>query len=477
VTTVRIPAALSDYSDGQRAIDVQATTVREALDCVAQRHPRLRRHLYTEQGLLRSYVNVFVNQDDIRNLAGVETVVQSTDTLLIVPSIAGGADTNELTRAELLRYSRHIALNEIGVAGQQKLKQGSVLVVGAGGLGSPVSLYLAAAGVGKIGVVDFDTIDASNLQRQVLYGTADVGRNKVAVATQRLRELNPEVDIVAYNTRLTSDNALAVLRDYDVVIDGTDNFPTRYLVNDACVLLGKPYVYGSILRFDGQVSVFDATNGPCYRCLFREPPAPGLVPNCAEGGVLGALPGIIGSLQALEAIKLISGAGESLAGRLLLFDGLSMRWRELRLKKNPDCVVCGTHPTITGLIDYDEFCGITAGETMASGAPQPTEISVTELKAMLDRGEQPMLLDVREPFEWNIANLGDYGAQMIPLKELVQRTDELRASKGIVVYCRSGSRSAKAADYLRAAGFGNVLNLHGGILAWAREVDPSVQTY
>jgi adenylyltransferase/sulfurtransferase len=477
VTTVRIPAALSDYTDGHSAIDVHATTVGEALECLAERHPRLRRHLYTEQGALRSYVNVFVNQDDIRGLAGVETTVQSTDTLLIVPSIAGGADMNDLTRAELLRYSRHIALNEIGVAGQQKLKQGSALVVGAGGLGSPVSLYLAAAGVGRIGVVDFDTIDASNLQRQVLYGTADVGRNKVAVATQRLRDLNPEVDVVAYDTRLTSDNALAVLRDYDVVIDGTDNFPTRYLVNDACVLLGKPYVYGSILRFDGQVSVFDATRGPCYRCLFKEPPPPGLVPNCAEGGVLGALPGIIGSLQALEAIKLISGAGESLIGRLLLFDGLSMNWRELRLKKNPECVVCGAQPSITGLIDYDEFCGISHGEIMQSEAQQSTEISVMELKARLDRGEQPMLLDVREPFEWNIANLGIYGAKMIPLKQLVQRTSELAASSEIVVYCRSGNRSARAADYLRGAGFGNVLNLHGGILAWAREVDPSLPTY
>lgn len=477
MTTVRIPAALSDYTGGHRAIDVQATTVSEALDRVAQRHPRLRRHLYTDQGVLRTYVNVFVNQDDIRTLAGVQTAVQSTDTLLIVPSIAGGTDLNDLTRAELLRYSRHIALNEIGVAGQQKLKQGSALVIGAGGLGSPVSLYLAAAGVGTIGVVDFDAIDASNLQRQVLFSTADVGRNKVAVATQRLSDLNPEVDVVAYNTRLTSDNALDVLRDYDVVIDGTDNFPTRYLVNDACVLLGKPYVYGSILRFDGQVAVFDATRGPCYRCLFREPPPPGLVPNCAEGGVLGALPGIIGSLQALEAIKLISGAGEPLIGRLLLFDGLSMKWRELRLKKNPDCAVCGTQPTITGLIDYDEFCGITQGETMESEAQQSTEISVTELKAMLDGGEQPMLLDVREPFEWNIANLGAYGAKMIPLKELVRRTDELRTSNEIVVYCRSGNRSAKAAEYLRAAGFGNVLNLHGGILAWAREVDPSVPTY
>lgn len=477
MTTVRIPAALRDYTDGRAVVVVAAPTVGDALEMLARAHPRLRRHLYTEQGALRSYVNVFVNENDVRALNGTATPVQADDTLVIVPSIAGGADAGDLTSAELLRYSRHIALPELGIAGQQKLKHGSALVVGAGGLGAPVALYLAAAGVGRIGVIDFDRVDATNLQRQVLYGTSDVGRSKVQVATRRLRDLNPEIDVVPHETQLTTDNALEILADYDVVIDGTDNFPTRYLVNDACVLLGKPYVYGSILRFDGQVAIFDAQRGPCYRCLFREPPPPGLVPNCAEGGVLGALPGIIGSLQALEAIKLISGAGEPLIGRLLLFDGLTTKWRELRLKKNPECAVCGTHPTITGLIDYDEFCGVTTKENMAAESQQATEISVTELKEKLDRGEQPLLLDVREPFEWNIANLGGYGAKLIPLKQLTERTGELDPQEEIVVICRSGNRSARAAQYLRGAGFPNVLNLSGGIVAWAREIDPSLPTY
>lgn len=381
----------------------------------------------------------------------------------------------ELTSAELQRYSRHIALPELGLEGQKKLKQGSALVIGAGGLGSPVSLYLAAAGVGRIGVIDFDRIDATNLQRQVLYGTSEIGAHKVEVATRRLRDLNPEIDIVPLSVQLTSANALEIIRDYDVVIDGTDNFPTRYLVNDSCVLLRKPYVYGSILRFDGQVSVFDAQRGPCYRCLFKEPPPPGLVPNCAEGGVLGALPGIIGSMQALEAIKLLSGAGEPLIGRLLLFDGLTMKWRELRLKKNPACAICGEHPTIRGLIDYDEFCGITKDNM--SEQEQVDNISVTDLKARLDRGERPTLLDVREPFEWSIANLAEYGAKLIPLKELPTRADELDPNDEIIVYCRSGKRSADAANTLRVAGFKRVTNMTGGILAWGREIDPEMPSY
>ena len=377
---------------------------------------------------------------------------------------------------ELTRYSRHFALPEFGHAGQARLKQGSVLIVGAGGLGSPAALYLAAAGVGRIGLVDFDAIDITNLQRQIIYSTKDVGRPKLDVSAQRLRELNPEIDVVTHDIRLTRDNALDVIAGYDVVIDGTDNFPTRYLVNDACVLLGKPYVYGSILRFDGQVSVFDARRGPCYRCLFREPPPPGLVPNCAEGGVLGVLPGIIGSLQALEAVKLISGVGDSLIGRLILFDGLTMRFRELKLKKQPDCPLCGDHPTITGLIDYEEFCGYTPNGAMQENS-EKQEISVEELKERLDRGERPALLDVREPFEWNIINLGEYGARMIPLKELSARQGELDAEQELIVYCRSGSRSARAAEYLRAQGFRNVLNLEGGVRAWAEEIDPSLPTY
>lgn len=383
----------------------------------------------------------------------------------------------DFNTSELTRYSRHFALPEFGSAGQLKLKQGSVLIVGAGGLGSPASLYLAAAGVGRIGLVDFDTIDITNLQRQIMYTTADVGADKLEVAARRLRELNPEIEVRTHALRLTRENAFDVLSDYDVVIDGTDNFPTRYLVNDACVLLNKPYVYGSILRFDGQVSVFDAQRGPCYRCLFREPPPPGLVPNCAEGGVLGVLPGIIGSLQALEAVKLLTGVGQPLIGRLVLFDGLTLRFRELKLKKHAECPVCGEHPTITGLIDYEEFCGYTPNGAMPDQSAQNDEITPEELKARLDRGERPALLDVREPFEWKIVNLGEYGARMIPLKELPQREAELDPSQELILYCRSGSRSARAVEYLRARGFHNVLNLKGGVRRWAEAVDPSLPTY
>lgn len=474
MTNVKIPAALRDYTNGQGIVVVSGDSVADALEQLACTHPQLRRHLYTDHGALRSYVNVFVNEHDIRTLDGVFTRVSDADTLYIVPSIAGG--DAELSSAELQRYSRHLALPELGLDGQKKLKHGSALVVGMGGLGSPVSLYLAAAGVGRIGIIDFDRIDVTNLQRQVLYGTADVGGEKVEIAASRLRDLNPEIEIVTYNTQLTSGNALSILRDYDVVIDGTDNFPTRYLVNDACVLLGKPYVYGSILRFDGQVSVFDAARGPCYRCLFKEPPPPGLVPNCAEGGVLGALPGIIGSLQALEAIKLLSGVGDPLVGRLLLFDGLSMKWRELRLKKNAGCVMCSENPTIKGLIDYDEFCGVPR-EDMNGESDKVDEITVADLKARLDRGERPTLIDVREPYEWEIGNLEKYGAKMIPLLQIEHRTNELNPDEEIVLYCRSGSRSANAAAFLKQSGFPRVLNLKGGILAWGREIDPSIPGY
>ncbi len=381
------------------------------------------------------------------------------------------------TTQELARYSRHFALPEFGQAGQLKLKQGSVLIVGAGGLGSPASLYLAAAGVGRIGLIDFDDVDITNLQRQIMYTTDDVGLSKLETSAARLRALNPDITIETHELRLTRDNALDIIAQYDVVIDGTDNFPTRYLVNDACVLLKKPYVYGSILRFDGQVSVFDAQHGPCYRCLFREPPPPGLVPNCAEGGVLGMLPGIIGSLQALEAAKLLSGVGKPLIGRLLLFDGLTMRFRELNLKKNAECPVCGERPTITGLIDYEEFCGYTPNGDMTESAEQIREISVEELKARLDRGERPQLIDVREPFEWNIANLGEYGARLIPLKQLPEHEQELDREQELIVYCRSGGRSWNAAEYLQAQGFRNIVNLEGGMRAWAERVDPSMPSY
>lgn len=396
------------------------------------------------------------------------------DVNLAQPEPAGPGMSPE----ELQRYARHIVLPDVGLEGQRRLKAARVLVVGAGGLGSPVALYLVAAGVGTLGLVDFDDVDASNLQRQVLYGEWDIGRPKLDAAEERLQSANPHVQIVKHSVKLTSANALEILGQYDIIVDGTDNFPTRYLVNDACVLLGKPCVYGSIYRFEGQVSVFDAGQGPCYRCLFREPPPPGLVPNCAEGGVLGVLPGVIGSLQALEAIKLITGAGEPLVGRLLLFDALKLRWRELNLRRNPECPVCGDEPTITQLIDYDAFCGVPgtapADKKTATAAD---EITPAELKQRLDRGDDITLLDVREPFEWLIANLGDHGARMIPMREIPRRTDELDPSSEIVVYCQSGVRSADVQRFLKNAGFPRVRNLTGGILRWQQDVDPTIRRY
>ena len=386
----------------------------------------------------------------------------------------------DLTQAETLRYNRHLILPEVGLEGQRKLKAAKVLLVGAGGLGSPSALYLAAAGVGTLGLVDFDVVDETNLQRQVLYGTKDVGRPKLEAASERITDVNPNVRVVQHPQRLTSENALDILADYDVIVDGTDNFPTRYLVNDACVLLGKPNVYGSIFRFEGQVSVFATRGGPCYRCLFREPPPPGLVPSCAEGGVLGVLPGIIGSLQALETIKLIIGQGKTLAGRLLLFDALTMRWRELTVRRNPACPACGDQPTVTKLIDYEEFCGLRQQRAQAAAADAVPEIGAAELRDRLDAGDPIALIDVREPHEWDIVNLGSYGARLIPLGELPERLSELsdlNSADEIVVYCRTGRRSARAAGLLREAGFMRVLNLRGGMHAWADEVDPTAPKY
>lgn len=376
----------------------------------------------------------------------------------------------ELTTPEILRYSRHLIIPRVGKAGQQKLKDAKVLLVGTGGLGSPLALYLAAAGVGTLGLVDFDVVDETNLQRQVLHGTSDVGRPKLESARDRLREVNPYVDVQLHHTRLTSENALDLLARYDVIADGTDNFPTRYLVNDACVLAGKPNVYGSIFQFEGQVAVFATKDGPCYRCLFREPPPPGAVPSCAEGGVLGVLPGIVGSLQALEVLKLILGIGEPLIGRWQLFDGLKFRWREMRIHKDPACPVCGDHRTITELIDYEEFCGV-------EEKPAVPEISARELAQRVDRGDPITIIDVREQHEWEIANLGAYGARLIPLGELPERLAELDVGGDVVVHCKSGTRSAKALQQLRAAGLTRVWNLQGGIVAWSHEVDPGMPVY
>ncbi|HEV3255175.1 MAG TPA: molybdopterin-synthase adenylyltransferase MoeB [Candidatus Acidoferrales bacterium] len=378
-----------------------------------------------------------------------------------------------LTKEEILRYSRHLIMPEVGMEGQLKLKQAKVLLVGTGGLGAPLGLYLAAAGVGRLGLVDFDIVDFTNLQRQILFSSSDVGRPKLAAAADRLKGLNPEIRIDLHETRLTSANALDLLREYDIVVDGTDNFPTRYLVNDACLLLGKPNVYGSIFRFDGQITVFGYPGGPCYRCLYPEPPPPGLVPSCAEGGVLGVLPGIVGAIQAAETIKLILGAGDPLVGRLLLFDALQMRFRELKLRRNPECPLCGDHRTITALIDYAQFCGV-RGEEAPSSAGAVPEITPRDLKARLDRGDSLFILDVREPHEYQICNLGGH---LIPLGELSRRVSELDSSREIVAHCRSGKRSAEAVEFLRGAGFRKIWNLKGGILAWSDEVDPSVPKY
>jgi adenylyltransferase/sulfurtransferase len=367
---------------------------------------------------------------------------------------------------------------EVGVDGQRKLKAGSVLCIGAGGLGSPAAMYLAAAGVGRIGVVDFDVVDYSNLQRQIIHGTPDVGRSKLASAKDRLQAINPHIDVQTYETSLSSENALDLFADYDVILDGTDNFPTRYLTNDACVLLGKPNAYGSIFRFEGQASVFATKDGPCYRCLYPEPPPPGLVPSCAEGGVLGVLPGVVGVIQATEAIKLLTGIGEPLIGRFLIYDALRMRFRELKLKKDPDCPVCGTHPTVTKLIDYQQFCGIhpAAAETSTVTASNPaTEITSVELKQRLDRGDALTLVDVREPNEYQINRIP--GTVLIPLGEIPRRYAELDQDAEVVVHCKMGARSAKAADFLRSVGFKRVLNLKGGILDWIDKVDPSQPKY
>ncbi len=380
-----------------------------------------------------------------------------------------------LSNDEILRYSRHLIMPEVGMEGQLKLKAGKVLMIGTGGLGAPLGLYLAAAGVGKIGIVDFDVVDVTNLQRQVIHGTKDIGRPKLDSAAERMADINPTIEIKKYETRLSSENALELFRDYDVVVDGTDNFPTRYLVNDACVLLNKPNVYGSIFRFEGQATVFHHNGGPCYRCLYPEPPPPGLVPSCAEGGVLGILPALVGSIQATETVKLLIGKGETLSGRLVLYDALNMKFRELKLRRNPECPVCGDHPTVRKLIDYEQFCGIPQQREEAVAQGGVPEITPTELKAKLDAGESIFVLDVREPHEYDICRIE--GTTLIPLGQLPSRVNELNSADDIVIHCKSGMRSAKATDFLMKAGFRKVKNLKGGILAWSDQVDPSVPKY
>ena len=475
---ILIPTPLRPFAGKQEFVEVEGKTVGDALQRLVGQYSDLRRHLYNEDGRLRSFVNIYVNDEDIRHLDREQTPLSAGDTISIVPSVAGGSgaavDAPELTREEVQRYSRHLIMPEVGIDGQRKLKAARVLCVGAGGLGAPASMYLAAAGVGTLGLVDFDAVDASNLHRQVIYDTTDVGKPKLAAARDRLTAMNPSVKVMMHEVALTSKNALDVLKDYDVILDGTDNFQTRYLVNDACVLLGKPNAYGSIFRFDGQASVFAVKGGPCYRCLYPEPPPPGLVPSCAEGGVLGVLPGVIGVIQATEAIKLILGSGQPLIGRLLLYDALQMRFRELKLRRDPDCPICGDHPTIHELIDYDQFCGVVPAHTQPASAGVP-EVTVEQMKAKMDRGEDFFLLDVREPNEFQICRIE--GAKLIPLGELAQRTGELDKNREMIVHCKMGGRSAKAVSLLQERGFNRVSNLKGGILAWIDRVDPSQTKY
>jgi molybdopterin/thiamine biosynthesis adenylyltransferase/rhodanese-related sulfurtransferase/molybdopterin converting factor small subunit len=488
--TIHIPTPLRPFTEKNESVEVSGATVGELLADLTKKYEGLRKHLYADDGRLRNFVNVYLNDEDIRYLQREKTPVKPGDSLSIVPSVAGGTPTQttdgvgaglqtrpDLSAEEIKRYSRHLIMPEVGVDGQKKLKAGSVLCIGAGGLGSPAAMYLAAAGVGRIGMVDFDVVDFSNLQRQLLHGTSSVGRSKLDSARDRLHDLNPHIEIDTYETTVSSDNALDLFRPYDVILDGTDNFPTRYLVNDACVLTGKPNAYGSIFRFEGQASVFATKEGPCYRCLYPEPPPPGLVPSCAEGGVLGVLPGIIGVIQATEAIKLILGVGEPLIGRFLIYDALKMRFRELKLRKDQDCPVCGTHPTVTKLIDYEQFCGI-----RPEPAAQPTGAGVNEwettsvdLKKRMDAGDDVFILDVREPNEYQICRIP--GSVLIPLGELPRRYAELPKDKDIVAHCKMGGRSAKAMEFLQSVGFKRVKNLKGGILDWIDKVDPSQPKY
>ena len=478
---ILIPTPLRQYTGKQDTVHVNGGTVGEALTALTTQHQDLRRNIYNDEGKLRSFVNVYLNDEDIRYLSKEATPVKEGDTISIVPSIAGGsaletmAPQATLSKDEILRYSRHLIMPEVGMDGQLKLKSAKVLLIGTGGLGAPLGLYLAAAGVGRIGLVDIDVVDYTNLQRQVIHGTKDVGRKKLDSAADSMLDINPFVTIDRHEVAITSENAFDIMRNYDIVVDGTDNFPTRYLVNDACVLLGKPNVYGSIFRFEGQATVFAYQGGPCYRCLYPEPPPPGLVPSCAEGGVLGILPGTIGLIQATEAVKLILGIGEPLIGRLMLYDALGMRFRELKLRKNPECPICGDRPTITSLIDYEQFCGVHPPQPASTGAGMSPDLTVDELKQRLDRGEKVFILDVRNPPEFAICRIA--GSTPLPLPELPQRFRELDSDKEIVVHCKSGMRSAKAVAFLREQGFTNVRNLTGGILEWAAKIDKTMPTY
>jgi len=469
---VLIPYALRAFTERNAEVEVNGGTASEAVNALANAYPALKTHLFTEDGQLRDFINLFVGGVNINSLQGLNTPVTDNSEVMIVPAIAGGSDETELTNEEIARYSRHLLLPEIGVEGQKKLKAAKVLIVGTGGLGAPLALYLAAAGVGTIGLVDFDVVDESNLQRQIIHSTRDVGRPKTASAKDRIKGINPLINVVTHNAMLTSQNALELFADYDIIADGTDNFQTRYLVNDACVFLGKLNVYGSVFQFDGQASVFGAKEGPCYRCLYPSPPPPGLVPSCAEGGVMGVLPGIIGTIQAAETIKLIVGGAKPLIGRLLLFDAWRMAFRELKLEKNLDCPVCGKNPSIHELIDYEQFCGL---KKNAESKPIDT-ITALDLKKRLDNGDKIQFIDIREPHERAIVKFPN--AIVIPLGQLERRMEELDPSVDAVFLCKIGQRSILGIRTLQDAGYkGKLLNLQDGLNAWARDVDKSMPIY
>ncbi|MDR0289702.1 MAG: molybdopterin-synthase adenylyltransferase MoeB [Treponema sp.] len=476
---ILIPYALRAFTGRNAEIEVSGTTAGEAVNALADAYPDIKTHLFAETGQLRDFINLFVDGKNINSLQGLDTPVADNGEVMVVPAIAGGSDGEAapalaLTNEEIARYSRHLLLPEIGVEGQKNLKAAKVLIVGTGGLGAPLALYLSAAGVGTIGLVDFDIVDESNLQRQIIHSTRDVGRPKVASAKDRIKGVNPLVNVVTHNTMLTSQNALDIIAQYDIVADGTDTFQTRYLVNDACVFLGKPNIYGSVFQFEGQASVFGGgTNGgPCYRCLYPSPPPPGLVPSCAEGGVMGVLPGIIGTIQAAETIKMIVGGAKPLVGRLLHFDAWRMSFRELKLDKDENCPVCGKNPSIRELIDYEQFCGLKKNQDS-----EPVEsITAIDLKQRMDSGDRIQFIDIREPHERAIVKFPN--AIVMPLGQLVRRMDELDAGIDSVFLCKIGQRSILGIRALREAGYkGRLLNLQDGLNAWARDVDASMPVY
>lgn len=482
--TVLIPTTLRIFTNQHSELELEGDTVGKVLTALSDEYPESKKALFDENGELRSFINVFVNSDNIRNLRSFDTPVKDGDEIMLIPAIAGGSPLEsvlgdrkgeKLTNDEIQRYSRHLLLKEIGVKGQKRLKAAKVLIVGLGGLGTPLAQYLAAVGVGTLGLIDYDEVEESNLQRQVIHGTRDIGRPKVASAKDSIKQINPLVKTVVYNQKLTEDNALDIISEYDIVADASDNYPTRYLVNDACVLLGKPDVFGAMYQFEGQAAVYYGKEGPCYRCMYPAPPPPGLVPSCAMGGVVGVLPGIIGTIQANEIIKLIVGGGEPLIGKIVSFDAWHMKWRELKICKDPNCPVCGQNPTITELEEYDyaDFCGIKQKEEDDEAVEA---MEAKELKRRLDEGEKITIIDVREPHERAIVKFLD--AKVIPIGQLERRKNELDPEVITVFVCKEGLRSILAVKTLREAGYtGSMFNLKDGTNGWARDVDPSFPKY